>query len=68
VISAGRNLPEWMALQAELPQLSSNRLHVIVEDATHASLALGADHARLTSALIVQVVNAASNGTPLAGR
>jgi hypothetical protein len=39
-----------------------------VEDATHASLALSADHARLTNALIVQVVNAARDGKPLAGR
>ena len=66
VISAGQNQTTgWSELQAELPELSSNSSHVIVEDAAHASLAFNEAHARETSAAILAVVEAVKAGRPV---
>ena len=63
VVSAGQNQTTgWSELQAELPELSSNSSHVIVEDASHVSLAFSEAHARETSAAILAVVEAARTG------
>jgi pimeloyl-ACP methyl ester carboxylesterase len=46
VVTAGRNdLPGWVDLQSELATLSSDTVHLTIDDATHASLALDAAHA-----------------------
>jgi hypothetical protein len=68
VVSAGINLPEWMALQAELPKLSTNSLRMTIDGASHASLVFNPDHAQQTSAMIAKVVEAVRLGTTLAGQ
>ena len=55
----------WQAMQRELAALSSNSLHHIVEGATHSSLQLEEQKARVTSGAIRQVVEAARTGQPL---
>jgi hypothetical protein len=62
VISAGIHPANWTALQAELPSLSTNSRHITVDEATHGSLAFNPDHAKQTSAAILQVVEAANTG------
>jgi hypothetical protein len=57
-----------MALQAELPKLSTNSLHMTIEGASHASLVFNPDHAQQTSAMIAKVVEAVRLGTTLAGQ
>jgi pimeloyl-ACP methyl ester carboxylesterase len=56
----------WQELQAELAALSINSVHRIVDGAGHQSLQL--DHAAvpMTSAAILEVVEAARSGQPLA--
>jgi pimeloyl-ACP methyl ester carboxylesterase len=56
------------ALQAELPKLSSNSVHVTVQGATHDGLACQREHARVVADAIRQVVDAAHMGQPLAGK
>ena len=57
VISAGVNPPSWAALQADLATLSSSSEHIIIEDATHASLTFDEAHAGEVSRIIVQMVD-----------
>jgi pimeloyl-ACP methyl ester carboxylesterase len=67
VVTAGQGgASGWAGLQAELAQLSSNSMHVVVEDAQHASLAFNEAHARETSAAIRAVIEAVTTGQPLA--
>ena len=54
------------ALQAELPKLSSNSVHLTVEGATHDGLACQREHALVVADAIRQVVEAAHMGQPLA--
>ena len=58
VISAGVSPASWTALQADLATLSANSTHVTINEATHASLAFHPDHARQTSGLTLQMVEA----------
>jgi pimeloyl-ACP methyl ester carboxylesterase len=53
-------------LQDDLARLSSNSTTRVVDGATHAGLVDNRDHAAQTSAAILQVVEAAQSGRPLA--
>jgi hypothetical protein len=67
VITAGDNgSAGWNELQTELAALSTNSVHVTMNGATHASLTFNPQHARATSAAILDVVEAARTGQPLA--
>jgi pimeloyl-ACP methyl ester carboxylesterase len=60
VVSAGANTPRgWSDLQAELAALSTNSSHLVLDEATHASLAFNPAHAREVSLAILKVVEAA---------
>ena len=65
VVTAGEQDPEWLAMQNELTALSTNSSHHVVDGATHTSVVDDPDHARVTSAAIVEVVDAARNNRPL---
>jgi pimeloyl-ACP methyl ester carboxylesterase len=68
VVTAGANPGadgQWQAYQAELAQLSTNTLHVVIEGANHADLWADAHHAPASVAAILDVVEAARTGTPL---
>jgi pimeloyl-ACP methyl ester carboxylesterase len=54
-----------VALQNELAALSTNRTHWIVEGSDHQSLQFNSTHASITSAAILEVVEAARTGQPL---
>ena len=55
-------------LQGELPTLSSNSIHWTVEGATHESLTNRREHALIVVDAILQVVEAAQTGVPLAAK
>lgn len=59
---------ELTALQAELPALSSNSQHITVEGATHYTLVSMQVYATIVSNAILQVVEAARTGEPLAAQ
>jgi pimeloyl-ACP methyl ester carboxylesterase len=65
VVSAGKQSPGWLKLQKELVALSFNSVHRIVEGATHESLLSEKRDARVTSASILEVVEAVHNDQPL---
>lgn len=66
VISAGRGASEsWRELQDELASLSTNRIHLKLETATHASLAFNPNDAHEVSTGIVSVVDAVRTGQRL---
>jgi len=56
----------WNEFSADLADLSSNSDYRLVDGATHMSLALKQEHAKQTSAAILQVVESARTGQPLA--
>ncbi len=56
VVTAGEQSDVWFTLQKELAALSTQSEHATVEGATHSSLALHPDHARQTSAAILQLL------------
>jgi len=67
VVTAGHEVFDgWHELQDDLAGLSTNSLHVVVDEADHASLAFHPVHARETVAAILQVVIAARDGGPVA--
>jgi pimeloyl-ACP methyl ester carboxylesterase len=55
----------WKALQQELAGLSTDNLHIIVDGATHASLAFDPQHARAVSDAILKVVDVVRSGARL---
>lgn len=66
VISAGQNASVgWMDLQNELASLSANSIHLVIEKASHASLAFHPDDAHQVSLAIFQVIAAARSGNSL---
>jgi pimeloyl-ACP methyl ester carboxylesterase len=65
VISAGEQPPSWFEQQEELAALSSDSRHHIVDGATHESLLYERRDAQVTSAAIVEVVEAVRNDQPL---
>jgi hypothetical protein len=58
VVSAGEQPSSWLEMQEELATLSPNSIHRVVEGATHVSLLYEEGNAQVTSAAIVQVVEA----------
>jgi hypothetical protein len=64
VITAGTQSPDWLEMQDELAALSSESIHRVVDGATHESLLYERRDARVSSAAIVQVVEAARTGMP----
>ena len=65
VISAGEQSSGWLGMQDELADLSSDSIHSVVEGATHESLLYERRDARVSSAAIVQVVEAVRTDRPL---
>ena len=71
VISASEHLPPgwpppgWPEMQEELAALSSDSIHRVVEGANHESLLYEKRDAQVTSAAIVEVVEAVRNDQPL---
>jgi hypothetical protein len=65
VISAGEQPPGGLELQEELAALSSNSIHRTVDGATHESLLYKRRGAQVTSAAIVEVVEAVRNDQAL---
>ena len=66
VISRATDLDSgWGELQDELAALSTNSVHIIVKDATHASLIFNPDHALVVNRAILQVVEAVQTASPL---
>jgi pimeloyl-ACP methyl ester carboxylesterase len=67
VVSAPEGQPQgWADLQKELVALSSNSTHRIVDGATHVSLTFDPQHAGATSAAVLEIVEIARTGQPLA--
>jgi len=67
VLTAEQGGANWLERQRQLAALSSNRIHRIVAGADHESLAWGRKDAPVTSAAILEVVEAVRSGQPLAG-
>lgn len=65
VVSAADHDAQTGALQGELTSLSSNSSQRIVEGSTHSSVVVDRDHARQTSASILEVVEAVRSDQPL---
>ena len=65
VVSAADHDAQTGALQEELTSLSSNSTQRVVEGSTHVSLVVDGDHARQTSASILDLVEAVRTGQPL---
>jgi pimeloyl-ACP methyl ester carboxylesterase len=59
--------PGWLTPQMDLAALSSNSVHLVVAGATHESLLDNQADAAVPGRAIVQVVDAARNGTALTG-
>jgi hypothetical protein len=56
----------WLAPQMDLAALSGNSVHLVVAGATHESLLDNQTDATVSGRAIIQVVDAARTGTPLA--
>jgi len=65
VVSAADHDAKSEALQEELTSLSSNSNMRVVEGSTHSSVVVDRDHARQTSASILEVVEAVRSDQPL---
>jgi pimeloyl-ACP methyl ester carboxylesterase len=67
VITADEQSSSWLEMQEELAALSSNSIHRVVEGATHESLLYDKHDSQVTSAAILEVVEAVRNDQPLRG-
>jgi hypothetical protein len=56
----------WQSWQTELTSLSTDSVHQIVEGTDHASFWRDPETAKITTAAILQVIEAARSGQPLA--
>ena len=66
VLTAEKDMQKgWMPLQDEMVGLSSNSVHRVIPDATHASLTEDRQMAGLSAQAIADVVTAVRTGTPL---
>ena len=65
VVSAGQSPSSWGELQKDLAALSTDSIHLTLENATHVSLAFNQDDAQEVSRAILQIVDAARSGKPL---
>jgi hypothetical protein len=66
VVSAADHDAQTRVLQEELTSLSSNSTQRVVEGSTHSSVVVDRNHARQTSASILEVVEAVRSDQPLA--
>ncbi len=57
----------WTDINGELAALSTNRIHRVIDGATHMGLVYKREHAQATIDTMRQVVEAARTGQPLAG-
>ena len=55
----------WTGWQNDMAALSSNRVHRVVVGASHVSLVLDEEDARLSVAAVLEVVAAVRSGQPL---
>jgi pimeloyl-ACP methyl ester carboxylesterase len=58
-------VPVWLEMQNELSSLSTNSVHIVVEGASHVSLAFNPEHAHAVSDAILRVVDAVRTGKGL---
>jgi pimeloyl-ACP methyl ester carboxylesterase len=66
VVTAGKNAQDgWLPLQDSMSRLSTNSLHRILPDATHASLIEDQHDSAASVAAITDVVHAVRSGRPL---
>lgn len=66
VITHGEGVDNnWREMQDELAALSTNSVHVVVDDSTHSSLVFNSEHAQQVSQIILQVVDAVQTGKHL---
>jgi pimeloyl-ACP methyl ester carboxylesterase len=66
VVTAGRDAQDgWLPLQDSMARLSTNSVHRILPDATHASLIEDQHDSRYASSAILDVVHAVRSGRPL---
>lgn len=65
VISQSHGENGWAEMQSELASLSSNSLHMTVEDSTHVSLIFNPQQAHIVSQAILHEVNAIQTGARL---
>jgi hypothetical protein len=65
VVSAGEQPPGWLELRDELAALSSNSSHDLVDEAAHVSLLDERRDPQVTSAAILEVVEAMRNDQPI---
>jgi len=66
VVTAGTQEPSWLKLQDDLATLSPNSTHRVVKGATHTSVMYDRSDAQVTSAAIVDVVQAVRKDQPVA--
>jgi pimeloyl-ACP methyl ester carboxylesterase len=63
VISAGYNSPDsWVELQNDLASLSTNSIHLTLENATHVSLVFNPAYAHKVSMAVLQILDAVRAG------
>jgi hypothetical protein len=66
VVTAGKDAQAgWLPLQDKMAQLSSNRVHRILPDVSHASLIEDHHDSGYASSAIIDVVHAVRSGAPL---
>jgi pimeloyl-ACP methyl ester carboxylesterase len=66
VVTAGKDAQDgWLPLQDKMALLSSNSVHRVLPDVSHASLIEDQPDARSASAAIIDVVHAVRSGAPL---
>ncbi len=66
VVTAGKDAQDgWLPLQDKMVQLSSNSVHRVLPDVSHASLIEDQADSRSASAAIIDVVHAVRSGAPL---
>jgi pimeloyl-ACP methyl ester carboxylesterase len=69
VLTAGKDAaPGWMPLQEAMTTLSTNTVHRVLPDTTHASLPENPRDAEAAATAVTDVVTAARTGGPLSGR
>ena len=66
VVTAGKDAQDgWLPLQDEMALLSSNSVHTVLPDVSHASLIEDQQDSTSASAAIIDVVHAVRSGAPL---
>lgn len=66
VVTAVKDAEEgWMPLQDEMLNLSTNSVHMVIQNATHTSLTEDKTESGISSQAILDVVDAVRSNTPL---